>query len=198
MNPDDIIYEQIGLSLETFQLAAEQLDDLLHHGAELLTGALLGDAKVLVCGMGTSAANGQGFATRMLSRFERERPGLPVLALSGDGLLLSGISHDTSPSDIFARQVRTLGGEGDVLLALSATGNAPAVIKAVQAAHEMGLCVVALTGANGGDIASLLEDNDVELRVPADKLGAVQLTHHLLLNCLGELIEHQLFGSELR
>jgi len=197
MNPDDIIYEQIGLSLETFQLAAEQLDELMHHGADLLTDALLNDGKILVCGMGTSAANAQGFASRMLSRFERERPGLPVLALSGDGTLLSGIAHDTNPNDIYARQVRTLGHEPDVLLAISATGNAPAVIKAVQAAHEMGLCVVALTGENGGDIAALLEENDVELRVPADKLGLIQLTHHLLLNCLGELIEHQLFGSEL-
>lgn len=197
MHPDDIIYQQIGLSLETFQLAAEQSDELLHHGADLLTDALLNDGKILVCGMGSSAANGQGFATRMLSRVERERPGLPVLALSGDGLLLSGISHDTNPNDVFSRQVRTLAHDRDALLALSSTGNAPAVIKAVQAAHEMGLRVVALTGNNGGDIAALLEENDVELRVQADKPGIVQLTHHLLLNCLGELIEHQLFGSEL-
>lgn len=197
MHPDDIIYEQIGLSLETFQLVAEQSDELLHLGAELLTESLLNDGKILVCGMGTSAANGQGFATRMLSRFERERPGLPVLALSGDGLLMSGISYDTNPNDVFSRQIRTLGNDRDVLLAISSTGNAPAVIKAVQAAHEMGLCVVALTGHNGGDIASLLQENDVELRIHADRLGVIQLTHHLLLNCLSELIEHQLFGSEL-
>ncbi|MFG1497660.1 SIS domain-containing protein [Saccharospirillum sp. HFRX-1] len=197
MKPDDIIYEQIGQSLESFQLAAEQLDDLLHHGAELLTQALLSDGKILVCGMGSSAANGQGFVTRMLSRFELERPGLPALALSGDGLLLTGISHDTNPNDIYARQIRTLGHATDVLLTLSTTGNAPPVIKAIQAAHEMGMRVVALTGGGGGDIATLLEDNDVELRVAADKSGLIQLTHHLLLNCLGELIEHQLFGSEL-
>lgn len=197
MNANDIIYEQIGQSLESFQLAAEQLDDLLQHGAELLTQALLGDGKILVCGMGGSAANGQGFATRMLSRFERERPGLPALALSGDGTLLTGISHDTNPNDIYARQVRTLGQDVDVLLTLSSSGNAPAVIKAIQAAHEMGMRVVALTGGSGGDIAALLEDNDVELRIAADNTGLIQLTHHLLLNCLGELIEHQLFGSEL-
>lgn len=197
MQPDDIIHEQIGLCLETFQLVTEQSEDLLHHGADLLTDALLNDGKILVCGMGTSAANGQGFAARMLSRFERERPGLPVLALSGDGLLMSGISHDTNPNDVFARQILTLGHPPDVLLAISSTGNAPAVIKAVQAAHEMGLSVIALTGYNGGDIAALLEENDVELRVHADRLSVIQLTHHLFLNCLGELIEHQLFGSEL-
>lgn len=197
MKPDDIIYEQIGQSLESFQLVAEQLDELLHHGAELLTQALLGDGKILVCGMGSSAANGQGFVTRMLSRFELERPGLPALALSGDGLLLTGISHDTNPNDIYARQIRTLGHPTDVLLTLSSSGNAPPMIKAIQAAHEMGMRVVALTGGSGGDIATLLEDNDVELRVAAEKSGLIQLTHHLLLNCLGELIEHQLFGSEL-
>lgn len=197
MSNDDLFFEHLGQSLETFQLTAEHLDELVHHGADLLTDCLLNDGKVLVCGMGTSAANGQGFASRMISRFERERPGLPVLALSGDGLLLTGISHDTNPNEVFARQIRTLGNEGDVLVAISSTGNAPAVIKAVQAAHESGLFVLALTGQTGGDLASLLEENDVELRVPADKVGLIQLTHHLLLNSLGELVEQQLFGSEL-
>ncbi|MEP4548563.1 MAG: SIS domain-containing protein [Saccharospirillum sp.] len=195
--PDDILYEHIGQSLESFQWVAEQLDELLHHGADLLTEALLNDGKILVCGMGSSAALGQGFATGMLSRFDRERPGLPVLALSGDGSLMSGISYDTNPNDIFARQVRTLGHEQDVLLAISASGKAPAVIKAVQAAHDMGLCVVALTGPDGGDIATLLEENDVELSVSGATNTSLQLTHHLILNCLGALIEHQLFGSEL-
>lgn len=197
MSNDDLFFEHLGQSLETFQLTAEHLDELVHHGADLLTDSLLNDGKVLVCGMGTSAANGQGFASRMISRFERERPGLPVLALSGDGLLLTGISHDTNPNEVFSRQIRTLGNEGDVLVAISSTGNAPAVIKAVQAAHESGLFVLALTGQTGGDLASLLEENDVELRVPADKVGLIQLTHHLLLNSLGELVEQQLFGSEL-
>lgn len=197
MSNDDLFFEHLGQSLETFQLTAEHLDELVHHGADLLTDSLLNDGKVLVCGMGTSAANGQGFASRMISRFERERPGLPVLSLSGDGLLLTGISHDTNPNEMFARQIRTLGNEGDVLVAISSTGNAPAVIKAVQAAHETGLFVLALTGQTGGDLASLLEENDVELRVPADKVGLIQLTHHLLLNSLGELVEQQLFGSEL-
>ncbi|MHA7880933.1 MAG: D-sedoheptulose-7-phosphate isomerase [Saccharospirillum sp.] len=197
MPNDDLFFEHLGQSLETFQLAAEQLDELIHHGADLLTDCLLNDGKVLVCGMGTSAANGQGFASRMISRFERERPGLPVMALSGDGLLLTGISHDATPNEMFARQLRTLGNEGDVLLAISSTGNAPAVIRAVQAAHEMGLYVLALTGQAGGDLASLLEENDVELRVPTDKVSFVQLTHHLLLNCLSELVEQQIFGDEL-
>ena len=197
MSNDDLFFEHLGQSLETFQLAAEHLDELVHHGADLLTDSLLNDGKVLVCGMGTSAANGQGFASRMISRFERERPGLPVLALSGDGPLLTAISHDTNPNEIFTRQIRTLGNEGDVLVAISSTGNAPAVIKAVQAAHETGLFVLALTGQTGGDLATLLEENDVELRVPADKVGLIDLTHHLLLNSLGELVEQQLFGSEL-
>lgn len=197
MNPQELITEQIGLSLETFQMAAESLSELLEQTSELLTASLLQDGKVVVCGMGTSAATASGFAERMLSRFERDRPGLPVLALTNDGIMTSGITQDSSPGDIYARQVRTLCREPDVLLVVTSSGSAAALIKAVQAAHDQGISVIALTGGNGGDVASLLEENDIELRVNSDRMGCVQLTHHLLLNCLVELIENAIFGNEL-
>jgi phosphoheptose isomerase len=133
----------------------------------------------------------------MQSRFERDRPGLPAVLLSNDGIVTSAIAHDSGPGDIYARQVRSLCHEPDVLLILSSTGSASALIKAIQAAHDQGVTVVALTGGNGGDVASLLEGNDIELRVETDRVGNVQLTHHLLLNCLVELIENAIFGHEL-
>ena len=197
MNPQDIIIDQVGLALETFQMAAETLDSLIEQTSEVMTDCLINDGKIVVCGMGASGALGASFAAQMLSRFERDRPSLPALMLSNDGILTGAIAHDSGPGDIYARQVRALCHAPDILLILSSTGNASALIKAVQAAHEQGVCVIALTGGNGGDVASLLDDNDMELRVESDRHSCVQLTHHLVLNCLVELIENAIFGNEL-
>jgi len=197
MNPQDVIIEQVGLALETFQMAAEALGSLVEQTSEVMTDCLINDGKIAVCGMGASGATGAGFATRMLSRFERDRPGLPVLMLSNDGIMTSAIAHDSGPGDIYARQVRALCHAPDILLVISSTGSASALIKAVQAAHEQGVCVIALTGGNGSDVATLLDDNDIELRVESDRDGCVQLSHHLILNCLIELIENAIFGNEL-
>lgn len=197
MNPQDLIIEHVGLALETFQMAAESLGELLEQTADVVTETLLQDGKIVVCGMGASGATGASFVARMQSRFERDRPALPAVLLSNDGIITSAIAHDTGPGDIYARQVRSLCHEPDILLIISTTGSASALIKAIQAAHDQGACVIALTGGNGGDVASLLEGNDIELRVENDRLGNVQLTHHLLLNCLVELVENSIFGHEL-
>lgn len=197
MNPEDLIVEQIGQSLETFQMAAETLSDLLVHASDVITECLLSDGKVAVCGMGTSGATAASFAVRMLSKFERERPGLPAIILNGDGVMTSAIANHSGPGDIYSQQIRALCHEQDILLIVSSTGTASALIKAIQAAHDQGATVIALTGGNGGDVATLLEDTDIELRVENDRIGPVQLTHHMLLNCLVELIENAIFGSEL-
>jgi len=197
MNPQEIIIEQVGLALETFQMAAESLAELLEQTSDVITESLLSDGKIVVCGMGASGATGASFVARMQSRFERDRPSLPAILLSNDGIITSAIAHDSGPGDIYARQVRSLCHDPDILLIISSTGSASAVIKAIQAAHDQGVCVIALTGGSGGDVASLLEGNDIELRVENDRVGNVQLTHHLLLNCLVELIENAIFGHEL-
>ena len=197
MNPQEIIFEQVGLTLETFQMAAESLGELLEQTSLIMTECLLHDGKIVVCGMGTSGAAGAGFVTKMQSRFERERPGLPAMSLASDGILTSAIAHDSGPVDIYARQIRSLCHEPDILLMVSASGSSSALIKAIQAAHDQGVCVIALTGGNGGDIATVLEGNDIELRVESTQVGCVQLTHNLLLNCIVDLIENALFGNEL-
>jgi len=197
MNPQDIIIEQVGQSLETFQMAAESLGEILEQTSEAMTETLLHDGKIAVCGMGASGATAASFATHLQSRFERDRPGLPALVLNSDGIMTAAIAHDSGHSDIYARQIRALCHQPDILLIVSSTGSASALIKAIQAAHDQGVCVVALTGGNGGDVATLLDDNDIELRVESDRIACVQLTHHLLLNCLVELIENAIFGHEL-
>lgn len=197
MNPEDLIVEQIGQSLETFQMAAETLSDLMVNASDVMTECLLSDGKIAVCGMGTSGATAASFATRMLSKFERERPGLPAIILNSDGILTSAIANHSGPGDIYSQQIHALCHPQDILLIVSSTGTASALVKAIQAAHDQGVTVIALTGGNGGDVATLLEDTDIELRVENDRVGPVQLTHHMLLNCLIELIENAIFGSEL-
>lgn len=197
MNPQDIILEQIGLSLETFQLATETLTELIEQTSNLMSECLLNDGKIVLCGMGASGAIATGFATKLLSKFERDRPGLPALVLNSDGIMTSAIAHHNGPGHIYSAQIRVLCNPNDIVLIISSTGTASALIKAIQAAHDQGAAVVALTGGTGGDVATLLEENDIELRVENDRLGCVQLTHHLILNCLIELIENTIFGNEL-
>jgi phosphoheptose isomerase len=197
MTPNDIIVEQIGLSLETFQMAAESLSDLLIQSSEIATECLVNDGKIVVAGMGASAASGSDFVAKLQSQFERDRPGLPALSLSTDSILTSAISQDFGHGDVYARQIRSICHSPDILLAICTSGKSSAIIKAIQAAHDQGVSVLALTGGTGGDVATLLDENDIELRVESDRLGCIQLTHQLLLNTLVELIENQIFGHEL-
>lgn len=197
MNSQKLIVEQVGLAVETFQLVVESLAELSAQAAAVMSETLLNDGKLVVCGMGVSGALAASFVARMQSRFERDRPALPAMLISGDGILTSAISHDLGPGDIYARQVRSLCQRPDVLVIFTASGNSAALIKTVQAAHDQGICVIAMTGQNGGDVAALLDTNDLELRVASHRPGNVQLAHHLLLNCLVELIENTLFGQDL-
>jgi phosphoheptose isomerase len=197
MTPNDIIVEQIGLSLETFQMAAETLSDILIQASEIASDCLVNDGKLVVAGMGASAASGSNFVAKLQSQFERDRPGLPALSLSTDGIVSSAIAHEFGPGEIYARQIRSICHSPDIFIAISSSGKSPAVIKAIQAAHDQGISVIAFTGNNGGDVATLLDENDIELRVESDRLSCIQLTHHMLLNTLVELIENQIFGHEL-
>lgn len=197
MTPEDTFTEHVGLALETFQLAAETLTDPLIQASDALTQSLLSEGKILVCGMGSSGATGSGFCERMMSRFQRERPSFPVMSLNTDGLITSSIAQHFGHSEMYARQIRTLASTPDVLIVISATGTASALIKAVQAAHEQDIQVIALTGHNGGSVASVLRDTDIELRVESGNINSIQLTHHLLLGSLVELIEHSIFGMDL-
>ena len=160
--------------------------------ARLMTRALLDDGKILSCGNGGSAADAQHFSSELLNRFELERPGLPAVALTTDTSTLTSIANDYSFVDVFAKQVRALGQPVDVLLAISTSGNSENVARAIRAAHERGLKVVALTGRDGGAIAGLLTPDDIEIRVPADRTCRIQEVHLLAIHCLCDLIDAEL------
>ncbi len=176
--------------------ASESLAPQIEKAAQLMLQSLLNDGKVLSCGNGGSAADAQHFSGELLGRFERERPGLPAVALTTDSSTLTAIANDYQYEDIFAKQVRALGQSGDVLLAISTSGNSENVLRAVTTAHSRGLKVVALVGRDGGTIAQSLNSGDVELRVPADRTCRIQEVHLLIIHCLCDLIDVGILGND--
>ena len=160
--------------------------------AAAMTRSLLEDGKILSCGNGGSAADAQHFSSELLNRFELERPGLPALALTTDSSTLTSIANDYSYVEIFAKQVRALGQPLDVLLAISTSGNSENVLRAIHAAHERGLRVVALTGRDGGVIAGALRPDDIEIRVPAERTCRIQEVHLVIIHALCDLIDAEL------
>jgi D-sedoheptulose 7-phosphate isomerase len=178
-------------SIATKQAAIE-LTPIIVDAAAMMTRCLLEDGKILSCGNGGSAADAQHFSSELLNRFELERPGLPAVALTTDSSTLTSIANDYKFSEIFAKQVRALGQPADVLLAITTSGNSDNVVRAIHAAHERGLRVVALTGRDGGAVAGALGDGDVEIRVPAERTCRIQEVHLLVIHCLCDLIDAEL------
>ncbi|WP_339846087.1 phosphoheptose isomerase [uncultured Halopseudomonas sp.] len=183
-------------SIETKTRAMEVLGPSIEQASQLMVNSLLNEGKILTCGNGGSAGDAQHFSSELLNRFERERPSLPALALTTDSSTITSIANDYSYDEIFSKQIRALGQPGDVLLAISTSGNSGNVLQAIQAAHDRDMLVVALTGRDGGAMASLLLPEDSEIRVPARSTARIQEVHLLAIHCLCDLIDRQLFGSE--
>lgn len=196
MNAAVRIRELFDASIATKQRARDALVPAIERGARIMADALVGDGKLLSCGNGGSAADAQHFAAELLNRFERERPPLAAVALTTDSSTLTSIGNDYSFDDIFAKQVAGLGRKGDVLFAISTSGNSVNVLRAIEAAHARELRVVALTGRDGGKIGAALTDGDVEIRVPAESTARIQEVHLLVLHCLCDLIDAHLFGEK--
>jgi D-sedoheptulose 7-phosphate isomerase len=178
-------------SIATKQAAIE-LAPTISAAAALMTRCLLEDGKLLSCGNGGSAADAQHFSSELLNRFELERPGLPALALTTDSSTITSIANDYAFVEVFAKQVRALGQPADVLLAISTSGNSENIVRAIHAAHERGVKVVALTGRDGGAMAGALTGSDIEIRVPADRTCRIQEVHLLIIHCLCDLIDAEL------
>ena len=164
--------------------------------AERMVQCLMKEGKILSCGNGGSAADAQHFSAELLNRFEKERPPLAAMALSTDTSTITSIANDYDYNDVFSKQVRALGRTGDILLAISTSGNSPNVMEAIYAAHERQMDVVALTGRNGGKIATLLGPKDVHICVPADRTARIQEVHLLCLHCICDAIDFLLLGAE--
>jgi D-sedoheptulose 7-phosphate isomerase len=175
--------------------SAGVLGEPIARGGALLAESLKSGGKALACGNGGSAADAQHFAAELVNRFESERPPLAGIALTTDSSTLTSIANDYAYQQVFSKQVRAIGRRGDVLLAISTSGNSANVIEAMHMAHEMGVRVIALTGNGGGKMAAMVKTEDVHICVPHKNTARIQEVHLLVLHCLCDAIDFQLFGA---
>ncbi|MFO1345344.1 MAG: phosphoheptose isomerase [Rhodocyclaceae bacterium] len=183
-------------SAQTKLDAMELLAAPISEAVQTMVACLVNDGKILACGNGGSAGDAQHFAAELVGRFEAERQELAAIALTTDSSILTAVANDYAFDVVFAKQVRALGRAGDVLLAISTSGNSVNVIKAIEAAHDNDMSVVALTGKGGGKIGQMLREGDIHLCVPAERTARIQETHLLAIHCLCDGIDCLLLGVE--
>ena len=194
MNLQDRIINHFSDSIQTQQEAMTSLCELIEYASQRLVSALLNDKKILASGNGRSATSVQLLSSAMLNQFERDRPSLPVIALTTDTATITAIANDYHFDDVYAKQLRALGQSGDILLAYTDGNHCANIAKAITTAHDKDISIIALTGNNGGMIAPLLYETDIEIRVPSLSNARIQEIHVLITHCLCDLIDHQLFG----
>lgn len=181
-------------SIDTKLQAMEVLPESIASAASMMTSCMTNGNKIMSCGNGGSAADAQHFSSEMLNRFEMERPALPAIALTTDTSTITSIANDYSYEEIFSKQIKALGQSGDILLAISTSGNSGNVEKAVKTAKERGIHIVALLGGDGGSITKLLDEQDAEIRAPSNSTARIQEVHLLTIHCLCDLIDRNLLG----
>jgi D-sedoheptulose 7-phosphate isomerase len=182
-------------SIEAKMQVGETLAPLIVQASEMIVQALLHEKKIMTCGNGISAAQAQIFTACLIDRFQQERPSLPAINLGADFTTQTAIASNYSINDIYAKQIRALGQAGDLLLLLTSSGKAGSLLQAISAAHDKNMPVIALTAATGSDVAALLDQGDLELRVQSDIKPRIHEIHLLSLFCLCDLIDEQLFGN---
>jgi DnaA initiator-associating protein len=180
-------------SIQTQIAATEAISTAIEQAGMMMVQSLLAGNKMLACGNGGSAGHAQHFCSQLLNRFETERPSLPAINLAAGSATITSIASDSQFHEVFSKQIRALGNNGDVLLAISPSGNSPNVIKAIESAVSRDIPIIALTGNDGGDIAGLLGVNDVEIRVPSARTARINEVHLIVLHCLCEIIDTTLF-----
>ena len=181
-------------SIQTKIDGAEQLPEFIAQAATKMVECLLTGHKILSCGNGGSACDALHFSSEMLNRYQEERPSLPAIALTADTATITAIGNDYHYNEIFAKQIRGLGQAGDVLLAITTSGNSSNIVQAIKTARDRNMVTIAMTGKNGGEVATLLGPNDIEIRVPSNVTARIQETHLLVIHCLCDLIDMKLFG----
>jgi D-sedoheptulose 7-phosphate isomerase len=194
MDPDGLIRQRFADSAAVKRaLAGDEHVAFTAALAGLIAERLRAGGKVLLCGNGGSAADATHLAAELVGRFHFDRPALAALSLSDNASAVTCIANDYDFDEVFARQVRAHGREGDVLIAISTSGGSPNVVRAVAAARELGLHTAAFTGADGGELADVC---DLALRAPSDETPRIQEAHMLVGHTVCELVEAELFGSE--
>jgi D-sedoheptulose 7-phosphate isomerase len=195
MSLQNRIINHFTTSIQTQQDTLNSLGELIEFASQRLVATLLNDKKIITCGNGRSAAVAQMLSSAMLNQYERDRPSLPAIALTTDMTTITAIANDYHFDDIFAKQLRALGQSGDILVAYTDGNNSTNIAKAISTAHDKDISVIVLSGNNGGMIAPLLHETDIEIRVPSNASSYIQETHVLITHCLCDLIDHQLFGG---
>jgi D-sedoheptulose 7-phosphate isomerase len=195
MSLQDRVINHFSDSIHVKQDAMESLSELIVYAAQNIVEALIDNKKVLTCGNGGSAGDAQHFSSEMLNRYERERPALPAIALTTDTLTITSVANDYNFDEVFSKQLRALGQAGDILLVYTTSGNSSNIINTVKTAQDREITVIALTGKDGGSLASILKESDIEIRVPSKSTARIQEVHLLITHCLCDLIDTQLFGS---
>ena len=196
MNLQARITSHFTSSIQTKEKSKSVLVESLAEAIALMASALQSKNKIMACGNGGSAADAQHFSAELLNRFERERKPLAAIALTTDTSTLTSIGNDYHYNQIFSKQVMGLGQPGDVLLAISTSGNSENVITAINVAHELNIKIVALTGKSGGAIAPILSSDDVNICVPSEQTARIQEVHLLCLHCLCDGIDSIILGDE--
>ncbi|MBX3709335.1 MAG: phosphoheptose isomerase [Gammaproteobacteria bacterium] len=181
-------------SIQTKINSADSIINIIAEASEEIVQALLEGHKILSCGNGASACDALHFSSQMLNRFKQERPGLPAIALNSDISTMTAIANDYHFSDVFAKQVRAIGQAGDLLLAISTSGNSANIVNAIKAAHDKNMGIIALTGYDGGKIVDHLQEKDIEIRVPAYDPPRIQEMHILIIHCICDIVDFRLFG----
>jgi|TARA_B110000971_G_scaffold201193_1_gene219840 D-sedoheptulose 7-phosphate isomerase len=181
-------------SIETKQNSEIALSASIEQASALLNQTLLNGNKVMSCGNGGSAGDAQNFSSELLNRYDRDRPGLPAIALTTDSSTITSIANDYDYSQIFSKQIMALGQPGDLLLAISTSGQSNNIIEAIRAANDYEIAVIALTGRDGGSIEQELNTHSVEIRVPSNVTARIQEVHLLIIHVLCELLDLQLLG----
>ena len=187
----EYLNESVQLILET----SEQIAPAIVSASEMITDCLLSENKVLSCGNGGSAASALHFSSVMLNRLEFERPGLPAICLASDTATLTSIANDYQYADIFSKQIRAIGQPGDVLMAITTSGDAHNIIHAIDAAHDRKMNIIALTGREGGQITDLITEADLEIRVPNWSMARIQELHIIIIHSICDLIDRHLLGA---
>lgn len=192
MTIKEVVKESIKESLEIKQ-KLEDMIEKIEHICKGCVECLRKGNKILVCGNGGSAADSQHFAAELVGRFKKERRGIPCIALTTDTSIITAISNDYSFKNIFARQVEALGEAGDILIAISTSGNSENVVKAIGKAKELGIKTFGLVGKDGGAIAKLA---DFSITIPSFSTSRIQECHILILHILAEIIEEDFFRTK--